>query len=133
MHFTKTEYQKQLDERIISIDQLKQFIEISDDTAAALKRTKDLFKWGTTPYYASLMDKTDINCPVRLQAVPSISEAEDKASCASFDPLLESGNSPVENLVQVYKDRVAFCVSDSCASFCRFCFRKYYFKKICVF
>jgi lysine 2,3-aminomutase len=129
MHFTKTEYQKQLDERIISIDQLKQFIEISDDTAAALKRTKDLFKWGTTPYYASLMDKTDINCPVRLQAVPSVFEAKDKASCASFDPLLESGNSPVENLVQVYKDRVAFCVSDSCASFCRFCFRKYYFKK----
>lgn len=127
MKNTDIEYKKQIKERIFSKDQLKKYIDITDEIEAALKKTEGLFKWGMTPYYASLMDKTDEACPIRMQVLPSLTEADDKTVLSSNDPLLESVNSPVENLVQVYKDRVAFCVSDSCASFCRFCFRKYYF------
>ena len=128
MYFTKEDYKKQLAERVVTLEQLGKFIDLTDETLSALKQTKDIFKWGTTPYYASLMDRTDANCPIRLQTVPSIKEC-DNSSCTSYDPLLENENSPIDNLVRVYKDRVAFCISDSCASFCRFCFRKYYFNK----
>ncbi len=129
MHFTQKDYQKQIDERVVTLEQLKQFIDITDDTKAAFTKLRKLFKWGTTPYYASLMDKEDTACPVRLQTLPSVWEAQDCTPCASSDPLMETENSPVENIVQVYNDRVAFCISDACASFCRFCFRKYYFNK----
>ncbi|MFC1856077.1 KamA family radical SAM protein [Thermodesulfobacteriota bacterium] len=129
MFFTKNDFSKQVQERVVSLDQLKKYIDITDDTKKAFEKTGSLFKWGTTPYYASLMDKSDNLCPVRLQTLPSIDEASDETSCSSYDPLLECENSPTDNIVQVYKDRVAFCISDSCASFCRFCFRKYYFKK----
>jgi lysine 2,3-aminomutase len=128
MYFTSDDFKKQIDERVVSLDQLKSFIRLTDDTKTALKNTKNIFKWGTTPYYASLMDLTDTSCPVRLQTLPSTDEVV-SASCASNDPLLESENSPIDNVVHVYRDRVAFCISDSCASFCRFCFRKYYFSK----
>ncbi len=129
MYFTEADYQKQMEERITSPRDLKKFIELPEDTLSAFNKTKKLFKWGTTPYYAALMDRLDENCPLRLQTLPSLHEASECAEVASYDPLLEGENSPQENLVQVYDDRVAFCISDSCASFCRFCFRKYYFEK----
>ena len=129
MHFTKNDFIKQVEHRVVTPDQLGRFIDLTDDTLSALKQTENLFKWGTTPYYASLMDRADEKCPVRLQTLPSGKESCEKALCTSLDPLMESDNSPVENVVHVYKDRVAFCISDSCASFCRFCFRKYYFEE----
>jgi len=129
MQFTENDFIKQVEERVYSIDTLKKFIDPTDDILEALKQTEGLFKWGTTPYYASLMARADEKCPLRLQTLPSLTEACDKSLCTSLDPLLEGENSPIENLVHVYKDRVAFCISDSCASFCRFCFRKYYFEK----
>ena len=129
MYFTEKDYQKQLNEKIVSVDQLKNFIGVPDDTVLAVKKAKGQFKWGTTPYYASLMDVNDENCPIRRQALPSIRELEDDTKLCNYDPLQEGLNSPVEGLVQVYNDRVALCISDFCASYCRFCFRKYYFKK----
>jgi lysine 2,3-aminomutase len=129
MYFTEKDYQKQIAEKIVSLDQLKSYIELPDDTIFAVKKIKKQFKWGTTPYYASLMDAKNESCPIRRQALPSVNELEDDPALCDYDPLKEGENSPIEGLVQVYNDRVALCVSDSCASYCRFCFRKYYFKK----
>jgi lysine 2,3-aminomutase len=60
--------------------------------------------------------------PVRLQAVPRLDELNDKIGIE--DPLQEVGNSPVKEVVHVYRDRVAFCVAQLCPVYCRYCFRK---------
>jgi len=33
-------------------------------------------------------------------------------------------HSPVKNVIRVYPDRIAFCVNNECALYCRFCLRK---------
>jgi lysine 2,3-aminomutase len=54
--------------------------------------------------------------------VPRLAELEDPAGVA--DPLDEVAHSPVKNVVRVYGDRIAFCVNNECALYCRYCLRK---------
>ncbi len=49
-------------------------------------------------------------------------ELDDPAGLA--DPLDEVAHSPVKNVIRVYPDRIAFCVNNECALYCRFCLRK---------
>lgn len=85
--------------------------------------TAEAFVAGITPYYMSLMGKAvDRDCPIRLQALPRVEELSDRMGVK--DPLDEVPHSPVKEVVQVYPDRVAFCVAQLCPVYCRYCFRK---------
>jgi lysine 2,3-aminomutase len=112
----------QLRNRITTIEELQQYIELTDEERAAIAAASREFIWSVTPYYASLMDRTDRRCPVRMQAVPTAEELFDEAGVA--DPLAEEQNSPVERIIHVYPDRVAFVVGNRCAVYCRHCLRK---------
>jgi len=68
------------------------------------------------------MDPDDPACPVRRQVVPRLAELDDPAGLS--DPLDEVAHSPVKNVVRVYPDRIAFCVNNECALYCRYCLRK---------
>jgi lysine 2,3-aminomutase len=59
---------------------------------------------------------------VRKQVVPRLAELGDPLGLA--DPLDEVAHSPVKNVVRVYADRIAFCVNNECALYCRYCLRK---------
>jgi lysine 2,3-aminomutase len=54
--------------------------------------------------------------------VPRLAELADPAGTP--DPLDEVAHSPVKNVIRVYPDRIAFCVNNECALYCRFCLRK---------
>lgn len=71
-------------------------------------------------YYFGLIEKVDD--PVWKQCIPSALELQD--SFGVEDPLNEEGDSPVPGLVHRYPDRVLMCVSNICATYCRFCTRK---------
>jgi lysine 2,3-aminomutase len=76
-----------------------------------------------TPYYASLMDKDDENCPIRKQAVPTSYELQDSGSDLK-DPLNEDVDSPVPGITHRYPDRVLFLITDQCSMYCRHCTRR---------
>ena len=76
-----------------------------------------------TPYYASLMDSEDRNCPVRMQAVPTEKELN-LGGADMEDPLHEDVDSPVDNLTHRYPDRVLLLVTDQCSMYCRHCTRR---------
>jgi lysine 2,3-aminomutase len=83
----------------------------------------DAFVAGITPYYMSLMNPDPtVSCPIRLQALPRREELDVRVGV--MDPLDEVPHSPVKEVVQVYPDRVAFCVAQLCPVYCRYCFRK---------
>ena len=83
----------------------------------------DAFVAGVTPYYLSLMNPDPaVPCPIRLQALPRSEEFLSRVGMK--DPLGEVPHSPVKEVVQVYPDRVAFCVAQLCPVYCRYCFRK---------
>ncbi len=114
----------QLRNQIRSVAELEQWIHLTDNEREAIEATKGLFRWRITPYYASLMDPDDPECPVRRQVVPSMGETEDDIGLLALDPLEEQAHSPVKNVIHNYRDRVAFCISSVCAVYCRYCLRK---------
>jgi lysine 2,3-aminomutase len=77
-----------------------------------------------TPYYASLIDESDIpNDPIYKQAFPDVREVKDLDS-ENNDPLDEERQMPVPLLIHRYRDRVVLISNNRCAVHCRFCLRK---------
>ena len=75
-----------------------------------------------TPYYLSLCDPTDPECPIRKQCVPRADEAiAVKGDLA--DPLGEEAHEVAPHLIQRYPDRVLLIATDQCGVYCRFCTR----------
>jgi lysine 2,3-aminomutase len=112
----------QMQNRIRSAEELAQWVRPTPDEGRAIEALAERFRFVITPYYASLMDPDDPACPVRRQVVPRLAELDDAAGLA--DPLDEVAHSPVKNVVRVYEDRIAFCVNNECALYCRYCLRK---------
>lgn len=112
----------QMRHRIRSAADLRAFLEPTADEAAAIEALAQRFRFVITPYYAALMDPADPDCPIRRQVVPRLAELDDPAGLA--DPLGEVSHSPVKNVIRVYPDRIAFCVNNECALYCRYCLRK---------
>ncbi|MGE0173662.1 MAG: KamA family radical SAM protein [Oligoflexales bacterium] len=113
----------QIKHQIRTLEDAEKFIILSEDERIGFEKSQKLFNSGVTPYYAALMapDPT-VSCPIRLQANPRVQELVDEIG--EKDPLLEKPHSPVPEVVQVYPDRVAFCVAQLCPVYCRYCFRK---------
>lgn len=112
----------QMQERIRSARALERYVTPTEDERRAIEALAERFRFVITPYYASLMDPDDPDCPIRRQVVPRTAELDDPAGLA--DPLDEVAHSPVKNVIRVYPDRIAFCVNNECALYCRFCLRK---------
>jgi lysine 2,3-aminomutase len=112
----------QMSQRIGDAEALARWVRPTQDERRAIDELADRFRFRITPYYASLMDPEDPACPIRRQVVPRSAEARDPSGLA--DPLEEVAHSPVKNVIRVYADRVAFCVNNECALYCRFCLRK---------
>lgn len=108
--------------RVRSADDLERYVRTTADERTAIDALAERFHFTITPYYASLMDSDDPSCPIRRQVVPRTAELDDPAGLA--DPLDEVAHSPVKNVIRVYPDRIAFCVNNECALYCRFCLRK---------
>jgi len=112
----------QMQNRITGLAELSRYIEPTAAEVSAIEDLSRRFRFVITPYYAALMDPEDPSCPIRRQVVPGPEESEDEAGLA--DPLDEVLHSPVKNVIRVYPDRIAFCVNNECALYCRFCLRK---------
>lgn len=74
-------------------------------------------------YYASLIDKENPACPIRLQAIPHLLE-EKNAPGFVADPLQDLAHQPKERLTHRFHGRVLLHLSPNCSMYCRFCFRK---------
>ena len=115
-------WQKQLRNRIVDVTSLRNYVHITEKEALGITAAGAAFHWAITPYYASLMDKFSENCPIRMQAIPSIQEMH--STIGDKDPLQEEIQSPTPGLIHRYPDRVAFTVTSECAVYCRHCTRK---------
>ncbi len=113
----------QQQKRIKSMDQLEKVINVTEEERNAFAQSHEMFNMGITPYYASLIDKDDPNCPIRLQSVPNKGELFIHPS-EMEDPLGEEANMPVPGITHRYPDRVLFYTTHNCPVYCRHCTRK---------
>jgi len=113
----------QVRNRINDVDKLKLIINLTPQEEEDIKKVLQKFRMGITPYYAAHMDKDDHRCPIRMQAVPTISETY-VSDADMLDPLHEDGDSPAPGLTHRYPDRVLLLITDQCSMYCRHCTRR---------
>lgn len=119
------EWVKQMQNQVNSLDRLEKYINVSDDEKRALETLKT--KWGVSPYFASLMDKDDPNCPIRKQVIPSMQEKVNEFGMDNYLVWKENRSTEEvrpDSIARQYHDRIAFTVVETCAIYCRHCFRK---------
>jgi len=108
--------------RIRRMDELARMIALSEAEREAIARHAGPLPVGITPYYASLLDASDPEQPLRKTVVPVLEEYVHTRGEAD-DPLGEDHDSPVPGLVHRYPDRVLLLVTGFCSVYCRYCTR----------
>ncbi len=113
----------QLRNRITSVDVLKQVVDMTPEEEEDIKNSLKTLRMAITPYYATLMDPSNRDCPIRKRAIPTAKEIEFSKE-DMYDPLHEDLESPVRGITHRYPDRVLFMVTDQCSMYCRHCTRR---------
>ncbi len=113
----------QVRNRIDNLEDLKKVINIPKEEENDINKALESLRMAITPYYASLMERDDPECPVRKQAVPVAWELKE-TDYDLEDPLHEDVDSPVPGITHRYPDRVLFLVTDQCSMYCRHCTRR---------
>ncbi|MFW6262414.1 MAG: glutamate 2,3-aminomutase [Thermotogota bacterium] len=116
------DYHWQLANRITEVSLLSRIIDLTERQKQAIKKVGERYRWAISPYYASLMDKEDPYCPIRLQGVPTIFEDVDQEG--KLDPMNEQFTNPAGTVTRRYPDRLIINVTNECAMFCRHCQRR---------
>ncbi|MGB4442003.1 MAG: KamA family radical SAM protein [Coriobacteriia bacterium] len=88
---------------------------------ATLEAVTNRFPFRANDYYLQLIDWDDPDDPIRRLVIPDASELEDFGSLDASD---EACNTPLPGLQHKYPDTALLLVTDQCAGFCRYCFRK---------
>ena len=109
--------------RITTVDELAQYIPLSNTEKTQLKLVTLKYPLSITPYYLSLINRSDPNDPIRKQAIPAFEEIA-LSDMGEEDPLAEHKDSAVPGLVHRYPDRVLMVLTDLCPMLCRHCTRK---------
>jgi lysine 2,3-aminomutase len=89
----------------------------------ALERVAAQYAVAITPALAALIDPTDPHDPIARQFLPQEAEL-DVLPGEDADPVGDFAHSPVEGIVHRYPDRALLKITHTCATYCRFCFRR---------
>lgn len=118
-----SDYKWQLRNRIETLEQLKQYIPLTEEEEEGVKKSLETLRMAITPYYLSLIDPDDPHCPIRRQAIPTAAETKISPNDL-LDPLSEDEDAPVPGLTHRYPDRVLMLITDMCSMYCRHCTRR---------
>ena len=109
------------EDSISTLDQLKKHLNISPVTETQLERVLQAHPMLITPHYASLIDWTDPDDPIKKMAVPSRQELNLEGS---YDTSGEAENTKFPGIQHKYAETALLLATNTCAMYCRHCFRK---------
>lgn len=113
----------QVKNRVETLEQLKSYIKLTEEEEEGVSKSLKTLRMAITPYYLSLIDPDNTECPVRKQAIPTGYETH-VSPADLLDPLHEDEDSPVPGLTHRYPDRVLLLITDMCSMYCRHCTRR---------
>ncbi len=120
---TPQDWRWQVRHAVTTLAQLEDLLVLSESEREGARRAEAAgLPLSITPYYASLADRNDPSCPIRLQCVPRAEEALEVEGDLR-DPLGEEAHTVAPHLVSRYPDRALLLVTDRCSVYCRFCTR----------
>ncbi len=107
----------QIANRISTLEQLEEYIELSDDERAAFDTGIPL-SFAVTPHYAGLLG----NEALRRTVIPTGHESRVNTGELD-DPLGEETHRATPHLIHTYPDKVLFLATTFCSTYCRYCTR----------
>lgn len=123
---TKEEWEDwhwQVRNRIQTVESLNKYAKLSSKEQDHINQVLAKFRMAITPYFFTLVDLDNPDCPIRKQTIPTLNELH-VSKDDMLDPLAEDTDSPVEGLTHRYPDRVLFLITDMCSMYCRHCTRR---------
>jgi lysine 2,3-aminomutase len=103
------------------INQLRQVHGISEEEHRTLEAVEKKFAFRSNEYYLSLINWEDPDDPIRRIVIPTPEELE---YWGTLDASEEIDYTIAPGLQHKYDQTAVLLLSDQCAGFCRFCFRK---------
>ena len=112
----------QFQNRVTSITDLSKIFSRPMSRMDKLHPVLSSYPMAITPYYLSLIHKSNENDPIAVQCIPNMKEVS--ISSCPVDPLNEDRFMPTPKLIHRYPDRALAIVTQTCATYCRHCNRK---------
>jgi lysine 2,3-aminomutase len=122
----ETEWKTEIKGSLRTAEQLNEAGFIRTEEIPRYQRLLARYKFLLPPYYASLIEPGNENCPIRLQAIPSLRELDEAKDQNEFfsDPLNDLDHQPARRVTHRYANRALLHLTPNCSMYCRFCFRK---------
>ncbi len=114
-------WSEEIKKLITKSDEIREYVNLSDDEAVAMDDILKLYPMAITPYYLSLVDFSDPNDPIRKMCIPTINEMD---LSGTLDTSGEAHNTVAEGLQHKYEQTALILTTNRCAMYCRHCFRK---------
>lgn len=114
-------WEQLITQSIQTAQQLCQALDLPASEVPKYERIIAQYPMRITPYYLSLIDKTDPNDPIARMCIPSEHELDPSGA---FDTSGEQSNTKQEGLQHKYRQTALILSSNLCSMYCRHCFRK---------
>ncbi|MFH1773058.1 MAG: radical SAM protein [Patescibacteria group bacterium] len=124
MEKDKNTWQWQIQNAVKTPEQLSEYINLTKQEYKDIEKITETYKMSITPYYASLMDKDNPDCPIRKMVIPVMAELENTPQIPSSEK--EESFEKVTGLRQEFKEKCTILLTLMCPNYCRYCFRKYW-------
>jgi lysine 2,3-aminomutase len=115
------DYRWQLKNRVTTVEELERLLPLDPLTHEQIRAVSSQYRFAISPYYLSLIDPADPDCPIRRQSIPCEDELNPEGE---LDPMDEEHSSPLPSVTRRYPDRLIIKVTNQCGMYCRFCQRR---------
>lgn len=108
-------------EMIRDINYVSECLNLTEEEKTKIEEVSKIHPFCTTNYYLSLIDKSNLNDPLRMMQIPmELENSED----GDIDTSGESENTKLQGLQHKYDKTALVLSTTACAMYCRHCFRK---------
>ncbi len=114
-------WEEKLKKNICTVKGLKSYVKIFPKEEKQLQKVIERHPMSLTRYYASLIDWSNPEDPLRKMSVPDSTELN---LAGSYDTSGEAENTKMPGLQHKYSQTALILVTNRCSSYCRYCFRK---------
>ena len=121
----REQWERELSHVITTREELAKLIDLTDDEAKAIDELREEYPLRISRHYASLLSPTDPNDPLRRMVVPTMEELQHRPGEDDDDAHADEARyQPCPGIIHRYHGKLLLIPTLTCASHCRFCFRK---------
>ena len=111
--FIQLRWQDEFGNNITTLDELKEYVNLTDEESQQLQHVIDLHPMSIPRYYLSLIDPKDPHDPIRKMAVPSVNELD---VSGFYDTSGEKENTKLPGLQHKYQNTVLLLTVNVCST-----------------